>query len=53
LFSLASKDRKQRKLLKETNLTVKHMFPILDFIEDNIIGGNTRFKGPYGEKKGI
>lgn len=52
-FSSACKDRKQTKFLKETNLTVKHMLPILDFIEENIIGGNTRFVGPYGEKKGI
>lgn len=29
------------------------MLPILDFIEENIIGGNTRFVGPYGEKKVI
>lgn len=29
------------------------MLPILDFIEENIIGANTRFAGPYGEKKGI
>lgn len=29
------------------------MFLILDFIEENIIGGNIRFVGFYGEKKGI
>lgn len=29
------------------------MLPIFEFIEENIIGGNTRFVGPYGEKKGI
>lgn len=32
---------------------VKYMFLILDFIEENIIGGNIRFVGFYGEKKGI
>ncbi|XP_078347514.1 putative cysteine desulfurase isoform X1 [Oculina patagonica] len=29
------------------------MLPIFEFIEENIIGGNTRFVGPYGEKKVI
>ena len=29
------------------------MLPIFQYIEENIIGGDTRFVGPYGEKKGI
>ena len=29
------------------------MLPIFEYIEENIIGGDTRFVGPYGEKKGM
>ena len=28
------------------------MLPILEFIEENVVGGDTRIVGPYGEKKG-
>ena len=28
------------------------MLSIFDFIEENVIGGNTKFEGPYGDKKG-
>ena len=29
------------------------MLPILEFIDENIIGGKTRFEGPYGERRGM
>ncbi|KAM7426256.1 hypothetical protein ABFA07_022429 [Porites harrisoni] len=29
------------------------MLPILEFIEENVVGGDTRIVGPYGEKKVI
>ncbi|XP_068761466.1 probable cysteine desulfurase isoform X1 [Montipora capricornis] len=29
------------------------MLPILEYIEENVVGGNTRFHGPYGEKRVI
>jgi len=29
------------------------MLPILEFIDENIIGGKTRFEGPYGERRVI
>lgn len=25
---------------------------ILEFIDENVIGGKTRFEGPYGERRG-
>lgn len=28
------------------------MLPILEFIDENVIGGKTKFEGPYGEKRG-
>lgn len=28
------------------------MLPILEFIDENVIGGKTRFEGPYGERRG-
>ena len=35
-----------------TTTIAKPMLPILDFIEDNVVGGDTKFVGPYGTKKG-
>ena len=29
------------------------MLPILEFIDENVIGGKTRFEGPYGERRGM
>ncbi|CAH3136888.1 unnamed protein product [Porites lobata] len=29
------------------------MLPILEFIDENVIGGKTKFEGPYGEKRVI
>ncbi|XP_078346786.1 putative cysteine desulfurase isoform X2 [Oculina patagonica] len=29
------------------------MLPILEFIDENVIGGKTRFEGPYGERRVI
>lgn len=52
-FLQRAKTESKQNFSKKLILTVKHMLPILDFIEENIIGGNTRFVGPYGEKKGI
>lgn len=28
------------------------MLPILEFIDENVIGGKTKLEGPYGEKRG-
>lgn len=29
------------------------MLPFLEFIDENVIGGKTRFEGPYGERRGM
>lgn len=41
------KERRIQDFLEET------MLPILEFIDENIIGGKTRFEGPYGERRGM
>jgi len=41
------KERGIQDFLEET------MLPILEFIDENIIGGKTRFEGPYGERRGM
>ena len=28
------------------------MLPILEFIDENVIGGKTKFQGPYGQRRG-
>ena len=28
------------------------MLPILEFIDENVIGGKTGFEGPYGQRRG-
>ena len=29
------------------------MPPILDFVDEGVIGGDTNFEGPFGERKGM
>jgi len=47
LAELPEKGDLHQGFLEET------MLPILEFIDENIIGGKTRFEGPYGERRGM
>ena len=29
------------------------MLPFLEFIDENVVGGKTRFGGPYGQRRGM
>lgn len=46
LVELPKEGETNQSFLEET------MLPILEFIDENVIGGKTRFEGPYGERGG-